>query len=92
MVSSADHGTTWRTSLPGGVPDIHYVVADPARPERLTRFCWPRIPVLEHLTGLDDLLDTGAGCIWSHRVCGTSAPSRCARVCHFRSGFSALLE
>jgi hypothetical protein len=35
VVSSADHGSTWKTTLPGGVPDIHYVVADPERPERL---------------------------------------------------------
>ena len=35
VVSSAGHGKTWQTSLPGGVPDIHYVVADPALPERL---------------------------------------------------------
>jgi len=34
VVSSRD-GSTWSTTLPGGVPDIHYVVADPARPERL---------------------------------------------------------
>jgi photosystem II stability/assembly factor-like uncharacterized protein len=35
VVSSADAGSTWNTTLPGGVPDIHYVVADPERPERL---------------------------------------------------------
>ena len=35
VVSSSDHGSTWQTTLPGGVPDIHYVVADPDRPERL---------------------------------------------------------
>jgi hypothetical protein len=35
VVRSADHGSTWLTTLPGGVPDIHYVVADPERPERL---------------------------------------------------------
>ena len=35
VVSTADHGSTWKTTTPGGVPDIHYVVADPARPERL---------------------------------------------------------
>jgi len=35
VVRSADHGSAWATTLPGGVPDIHYVVADPDRPERL---------------------------------------------------------
>lgn len=34
VVSSSDRGS-WNTTLPGGVPDIHYVVADPERPERL---------------------------------------------------------
>jgi hypothetical protein len=28
-------GGQWSTILPGGVPDIHYVVADPGRPDRL---------------------------------------------------------
>ena len=28
-------GSGWKTSLPSGVPDIHYVVADPDQPERL---------------------------------------------------------
>jgi len=35
VVSSDDDGASWKTTLPGGVPDIHYVVADPATPERL---------------------------------------------------------
>jgi hypothetical protein len=35
VVRGADHGSMWQTSLPGGVPDIHYVVADPGQPERL---------------------------------------------------------
>ena len=35
VVSSTDDVNTWKTTLPGGVPDIHYVVADPDRPERL---------------------------------------------------------
>ena len=35
VVSSDDRGSTWKTTLPGGVPDIHYVVAEPGRPERL---------------------------------------------------------
>jgi hypothetical protein len=35
VVRSADDGSAWTTTLPGGVPDIHYVVADPERPERL---------------------------------------------------------
>jgi len=34
VCSDAADGT-WKTTLPGGVPDIHYVVADPQRPERL---------------------------------------------------------
>jgi len=34
VVSSANNGGMWQTSLPGGVPDIHYVVADPERPRR----------------------------------------------------------
>jgi photosystem II stability/assembly factor-like uncharacterized protein len=28
-------GGNWSTILPGGVPDIHYVVADPGQPDRL---------------------------------------------------------
>jgi hypothetical protein len=28
-------GGTWQTVLPGGVPDIHYVVSDPGNPSRL---------------------------------------------------------
>ena len=35
VVSTARDGSTWQTVLPGGVPDIHYVVADPERRERL---------------------------------------------------------
>jgi photosystem II stability/assembly factor-like uncharacterized protein len=35
VVSSANNGGMWQTSLPGGVPDIHYVVADPGQPKRL---------------------------------------------------------
>jgi photosystem II stability/assembly factor-like uncharacterized protein len=35
VVSNTDDGRSWKTTLPGGVPDIHYVVADPARSERL---------------------------------------------------------
>jgi photosystem II stability/assembly factor-like uncharacterized protein len=35
VVSTVDDAKTWTTTLPGGVPDIHYVVADPERPERL---------------------------------------------------------
>ncbi|MBV9326444.1 MAG: hypothetical protein JO352_21985 [Chloroflexi bacterium] len=35
IASSAERGSRWATTLPGGVPDIHYVVADPGRPERL---------------------------------------------------------
>ena len=35
VVSNSDDGNTWKTTLPGGVPDIHYAVADPDRPERL---------------------------------------------------------
>ena len=34
VVAGSDGGA-WTTTLPGGVPDIHYVVADPGRPERL---------------------------------------------------------
>jgi hypothetical protein len=37
VVSGTDDGASWSTTLPGGVPDIHYVVADPGQPERL--FC-----------------------------------------------------
>jgi hypothetical protein len=35
VVSRAEDDGSWSTTLPGGVPDIHYVVADPDRPERL---------------------------------------------------------
>jgi photosystem II stability/assembly factor-like uncharacterized protein len=35
VVSSTSAGETWTTTLPGGVPDIHYVVADPERAESL---------------------------------------------------------
>jgi hypothetical protein len=35
VVSNADDGSSWKTTLPGGVPDIHYVVDDPERSERL---------------------------------------------------------
>jgi hypothetical protein len=35
VVRSADHGSSWSTALPGGVPDIHYVVADPDQPDHL---------------------------------------------------------
>jgi photosystem II stability/assembly factor-like uncharacterized protein len=35
VVSTTDPGSAWQTTLPGGVPDIHYVVADPGQPERL---------------------------------------------------------
>jgi hypothetical protein len=35
IVSSGGRESAWKTTLPGGVPDIHYVVADPERPERL---------------------------------------------------------
>jgi hypothetical protein len=35
VVSNADSPGAWQTTLPGGVPDIHYLVADPARPGRL---------------------------------------------------------
>jgi photosystem II stability/assembly factor-like uncharacterized protein len=31
----SDDGSQWATILPGNVPDIHYVVADPERPQRL---------------------------------------------------------
>ncbi len=30
-----NQGSTWKTTLPGGVPDVHYLVADPERPERV---------------------------------------------------------
>jgi photosystem II stability/assembly factor-like uncharacterized protein len=35
VVSTEDDGATWSTVLPGGNPDVHYLVADPSRSETL---------------------------------------------------------
>lgn len=33
--ANGDGANAWKTTLPGGVPDVHYVVAHPTQPERL---------------------------------------------------------
>ncbi|HEY2594388.1 MAG TPA: hypothetical protein VGK33_10850 [Chloroflexota bacterium] len=35
VVSNTNALGAWLMTMPGGVPDVHYVVADPARPQRL---------------------------------------------------------
>jgi photosystem II stability/assembly factor-like uncharacterized protein len=50
VVTTDDDGATWSTTMPADVPDIHYVVAHPAQPEKL--FC---------STGFGRVGDQGAG-------------------------------
>src|SRR5438105_8539561 len=66
----------WQTGLPGGVPDIHYVVTDPEQPNRL--YCsigfgrigeLAEVPEKERIAGMFASDDGGQS--WQHIWQGT---------------------